>query len=198
MWQSTRSAFVGALLLAVFVATPLRGEIQDRGEKSLTPSAEIARGSSAMRSIEYAGYLRSFLRRLFAVVSENQRRGSASDGFLLGANYEIWQRLGIALAVEKEGRVHSPSAVIAEAQAQRVCAFEEFRRKQRELGVSDADFCSALGLLNVAYIMSQIEEWERAQAAQAEAAKSARGGVDKDRRTGPEKRRTAERKSRPH
>ncbi len=196
MWHSTRSAFFGTLFFSSFIAGSLRGEVQDGNDQSVTISAEIARGSNAIRAVEYRGYLRSFLQRLLAVVNENNRRGRASEGFLLGANYEIWQRVGIALAVEKEGRIRSPSAVTADARKMRVHAFEEFRRKQRDLGVSDTDLCSALGLLNVAYILGQIGDWEREQAAEAEAAKGVPERAKKERRDDSEKSEISRRKTR--
>ena len=144
------------------------------GAKKVTVRSEIKRGYDAVSSAFDTGLSASVLitdANMMKPIKVNEQAGTDSPGFLLGAYYGLWDHLTQLLKDATPGSDDPASLETCRKGAVR--DHDGFRRREKELGLEDADLYEALEIPSAATAGERLKKWEAEEAA-AEAADRAR------------------------
>lgn len=113
--------------------------------KRVTIGSEIERGQSAIINQAMSNIgdsLPQFDESLLDALTQEKQKNTDTDGFYLGAYYEMW--LQMKTAVENPGVASEDEIKAANDSA--TTYFREFRRRQKQMQIDDATFYKALSI----------------------------------------------------
>ena len=145
-------AIIGVIVLLFnlgIVAPAFAVDLNAPATKRVTIGSEIERGKSAIvnQGLSNIGdSLTQFDLALLDVLTQEKQKNTDTDGFYLGAYYEMWLQMKIMVDSNRENPGIASEDEIKVAEDATTTYFREFRRRQKQMHIDDATFYKALSV----------------------------------------------------